>query len=56
MHLWHEKNNAVFVDAGLWLRPRYYNNIMKIYLKRQNERPTMSEIMWEYVMLPRLGK
>jgi len=24
MHLWHEKNNAVFVDAGLWLRPRYY--------------------------------
>ena len=25
MHTWHEKNNAVFVDAGLWLRPRYYN-------------------------------
>ena len=24
MHLWHEKNNAIFVDAGLWLRPRYY--------------------------------
>ena len=24
MHSWHEKNNAVFVDAGLWLRPRYY--------------------------------
>jgi len=24
MHKWHEKNNAVFVDAGLWLRPRYY--------------------------------
>jgi len=24
IHLWHEKNNAVFVDAGLWLRPRYY--------------------------------
>ena len=24
MHLWHEKNNAVFVDAGVWLRPRYY--------------------------------
>jgi len=24
MHLWHERNNAVFVDAGLWLRPRYY--------------------------------
>ena len=24
IHLWHEKNNAVFVDAGAWLRPRYY--------------------------------
>jgi len=24
MHMWHEKNDAVFVDAGLWLRPRYY--------------------------------
>jgi len=24
MHTWHENNNAVFVDAGLWLRPRYY--------------------------------
>jgi len=24
MHLWHKKNNAEFVDAGLWLRPRYY--------------------------------
>ncbi len=24
MHRWHESNNAVFVDAGLWLRPRYY--------------------------------
>jgi len=24
MHSWHEKNNAIFVDAGLWLRPRYY--------------------------------
>jgi len=24
MHSWHEKNNAVFVDAGMWLRPRYY--------------------------------
>jgi len=24
MHEWHEKNNAVFVDAGIWLRPRYY--------------------------------
>ena len=24
MHMCHESNNAVFVDAGLWLRPRYY--------------------------------
>ncbi len=24
MHSWHEKNNAIFVDAGIWLRPRYY--------------------------------
>ena len=24
MHLWHEKYNATFVDAGLWLRPRFY--------------------------------
>jgi sarcosine oxidase, subunit alpha len=24
IHFWHENNNAVFVDAGLWLRPRYY--------------------------------
>jgi heterotetrameric sarcosine oxidase alpha subunit len=24
MHEWHERAGAVFVDAGLWLRPRYY--------------------------------
>jgi len=24
IHSWHEKNKAVFVDAGVWLRPRYY--------------------------------
>ena len=24
MHKWHEKNNAVWVDAGAWKRPRYY--------------------------------
>ena len=24
MHDWHIKNNAVFVDAGAWKRPRYY--------------------------------
>ncbi len=26
MHDWHEKNNAVFVDAGAWRRPRYYKH------------------------------
>jgi sarcosine oxidase subunit alpha len=24
IHKWHEENNAVFVAAGLWVRPRYY--------------------------------
>ncbi len=24
MHHWHENNNAVWVDAGAWKRPRYY--------------------------------
>ncbi len=24
MHYWHENNNAVWVDAGAWKRPRYY--------------------------------
>ena len=24
MHQWHEQHGAIFVDAGLWLRPRYY--------------------------------
>ena len=24
IHTWHEENNAVFVAAGLWVRPRYY--------------------------------
>ena len=24
MHEWHKKNNAIFVDAGAWKRPRYY--------------------------------
>jgi sarcosine oxidase subunit alpha len=24
MHGWHEQAGAVFIDAGLWLRPRYY--------------------------------
>ena len=27
MHEWHEKNNAVFVDAGAWKRPRYYKQV-----------------------------
>ena len=26
MHDWHKNNNAVFVDAGAWLRPRYYKH------------------------------
>ena len=40
MHLWHEKNNAVFVDAGLWLRPRYYkqgNETLEQAAKREAE-------------------
>ena len=24
MHHWHEQNNAIWVDAGAWKRPRYY--------------------------------
>ena len=32
--MWHENNNAVFVDAGLWLRPRYY---------KQDDKETLSE-------------
>lgn len=24
MHTWHEENSAVFIPAGLWLRPQYY--------------------------------
>ena len=24
MHAWHERHGAVFIDAGLWLRPYYY--------------------------------
>jgi heterotetrameric sarcosine oxidase alpha subunit len=24
LHEWHDEQGAVFVDAGLWLRPRYY--------------------------------
>ena len=26
IHTWHKENNAVFVDAGVWLRPRFYKN------------------------------
>ena len=39
MHSWHEKNNAVFVDAGLWLRPRYYkqgNETLQQAAKRES--------------------
>ena len=24
LHTWHEENSAVFIHAGLWLRPQYY--------------------------------
>ena len=24
IHKWHNESNAVFVDAGVWVRPRYY--------------------------------
>jgi len=40
IHSWHEKNNAVFVDAGLWLRPRYYkqgNETLQQAAKREGE-------------------
>ena len=40
MHSWHEKNNAVFVDAGVWLRPRYYkrgNENLFLASKREAE-------------------
>ena len=41
MHLWHEKNNAVFVDAGVWLRPRYYKqgneNLFEAFKKRSKK-------------------
>ncbi|MCH9853885.1 MAG: (2Fe-2S)-binding protein [Alphaproteobacteria bacterium] len=36
MHQWHEENGAVMVEAGLWMRPRYYRqhgrNITEAYI------------------------
>ena len=40
MHKWHKANNAVFVDAGVWLRPRYYkvgNETLQDAAKREAE-------------------
>ena len=47
MHLWHEKNNAVFVDAGLWLRPRYYkqgNENLAMAAKREAAKAGYSKL------------
>ena len=42
MHYWHEKNNAVFVDAGVWLRPRYYKRGNENFVsKHQREKQKM---------------
>jgi len=40
MHEWHEKNNAVFVDAGLWLRPRYYKQDNETLLEASKREAT----------------
>ena len=40
MHGWHEKNNAVFVDAGLWLRPRYYKQNNETLLEASKREAT----------------
>jgi len=40
MHEWHEKNNAVFVDAGLWLRPRYYKQDSETLLEAAKREAT----------------
>ena len=36
MHNWHIKNNAVFVDAGAWKRPRYYKKGNETMLEAAN--------------------
>ena len=40
MHEWHEKNNAVFVDAGLWVRPRYYKQDNETLLEASKREAT----------------
>ena len=45
MHTWHEKNNAVFVDAGAWKRPRYYKQGNSLYLRLRKEKQKMLEVM-----------
>ena len=50
MHYWHEKNNAVFVDAGVWLRPRYYKQGNENLFEASKEKQKMSEKMLECAM------
>ncbi len=40
MHSWHTRNNAVFVDAGLWLRPRYYKQNKETLLEAAKREAT----------------
>tara|TARA_B110000438_G_scaffold248213_1_gene250847 strand:- start:1585 stop:3825 length:2241 start_codon:yes stop_codon:yes gene_type:complete len=40
MHMWHENNHAVFVDAGLWLRPRYYKQNNETLLEASKREAT----------------
>jgi len=40
IHEWHEKNNAVFVDAGLWVRPRYYKQDNETLLEASKREAT----------------
>ena len=40
MHYWHIHNNAVFVDAGLWLRPRYYKQNKETLLEAAKREAT----------------
>ena len=48
MHLWHEKHNAVFVDAGVWLRPRYYKNGDELYSRHLKEKRKMLDQTLEF--------
>ena len=50
MHSWHEKNNAVFVDAGVWLRPRYYKRGEENLFEASKRGLRMLELMLVFVM------